>query len=428
MNTYLKRLFIRPELNYKPIDGIRAIAVLWVIIFHAWLFQYNGFQNTADQIFQNPFLIWISKGDLGVDLFFVISGFLIGTILFKEYKKNKSLNFKRFYMRRFLRLMPVYVFSMIIGVYFLNGTPAGNWKMAWSNLLYINNFVRESYMGWTWSLAIEEQFYLVIPFLIAFIFPLFRNKFYPFIILLLTTIGLSYHYLFNIFNFQVPFKSQFLDEAWMDWFWGYYMLTHLRYSGLLIGVMGAYLNVFRKDELISFFNNKKNVANFFFLSSLTIFFLISSVSLGQWTNLESSIFENLSNNIAKYYEIIHREIFGFSIVFITLSCLYFKSIFVRPVNNFLSSKIFYPIAQVSYSAYLFHEMFMFWFFPKFISAYGNSLTELQIILFNSLISIFAIILGAVLMYLFIEQPFQDLKNKLSLERSSKRFKKEPSIA
>ena len=73
-------------------------------------------------------------------------------------------------------------------------------------------------------------------------------------------------------------------------------------------------------------------------------------------------------------------------------------------------------------------MFMFWFFPKFISAFGNSLTELQIILFNSLISIFAIILGAVLMYLFIDQPFQDLKNKLSIERSIKRFKKDPRIA
>ena len=50
--------------------------------------------------------MWISKGDLGVDLFFVISGFLIGTILFKEFNKSNTLNFKRFYIRRFLRLMP----------------------------------------------------------------------------------------------------------------------------------------------------------------------------------------------------------------------------------------------------------------------------------------------------------------------------------
>ena len=206
------------------------------------------------------------------------------------------------------------------------------------------------------------------------------------------------------------------------------MLTHLRYSGLLIGVMGAYLNVYRKEELISFFNNKKIVANFFFLSSLIIFFLISSVSLGQWTNLESSIFDNLSNNIAKYYEIIHREIFGFSIVFITLSCLYFKSIFVRPVNNFLSSKIFYPIAQVSYSAYLFHEMFMFWFYPKFIALTIDRLQPLEIMLLNGIISLIAIIIFATLMYLYIEQPFQDLRKRVSFSSQNEQKSKVPISA
>ena len=61
--------------------------------FHAWLFQYNLFTDVGDKIFENPFLIWISKGDLGVDLFFVISGFLIGTILFKELKNQQQIKF-----------------------------------------------------------------------------------------------------------------------------------------------------------------------------------------------------------------------------------------------------------------------------------------------------------------------------------------------
>tara|TARA_B100000242_G_C42646770_1_gene303984 strand:- start:26 stop:346 length:321 start_codon:yes stop_codon:yes gene_type:complete len=92
-----------------------------------------------------------------------------------------------------------------------------------------------------------------------------------------------------------------------------------------------------------------------------------------------------------------------------------KSIYVKPINSFLSSKIFFPIAQVSYSAYLFHEMFMLWFFPKFIDSYGDSLTGLQIIIFNTLISIIAIIFGAIIMYIFIEQPFQDLKNRITIQ-------------
>jgi peptidoglycan/LPS O-acetylase OafA/YrhL len=412
LNQYFSRLFSRPTHNFKPIDGVRAIAVIWVIIFHAWLFQYNDFQTVGDGIFDSPFLIWISKGDLGVDLFFVISGFLIGSILFKEYKRTQQINFKRFYARRFLRLMPVYVFSMILGVYFLNETDPEGWKDAWSNLLYINNFVRNSYMGWTWSLAIEEQFYLVIPFLIASIIPRFKNKLIPFSLLALITIGLTYHYSFNILKFEVPFNSVFLDDAWEDWFWDYYMLTHLRYGGLLSGVVGAYLFVYHSEQLASFFTKNKRLVNVLFLGSIAVFVLISSIALGQWTMLQSSIFDGMDPSIPQFYEVIHREIFCYVVMFILLSCMYSDSIYVQPINRFLSAKFFYPIAQVSYSAYLFHEMFMFWFFPKFNAMAVGQLDELTIVLLNSLISLVAIIFGATLMYLFIEQPFQDIKNKI----------------
>ena len=98
-------------------------------------------------------------------------------------------------------------------------------------------------MGWTWSLAIEEQFYLVAPFLIAFFIPIFKNKLIPFLFLASLTILLTYHYSFNVLQFEVPFKHEFVDDDWINWFWDYYMLTHLRYGGLLSGVIGAYLNV-----------------------------------------------------------------------------------------------------------------------------------------------------------------------------------------
>lgn len=408
MRDYLSRLFHRPSQNYKSIDGIRAIAVLWVIFFHSWLFQYLDFKEVSDGIFDHPYLIWITKGDLGVDLFFVISGFLIGTILFKELKRTGTLNFKIFYTRRFLRLLPVYIFSMILGLYFIEGD---NWKTAWSNLLYINNYVRGSYMGWTWSLAIEEQFYIVIPFLIAFVIPKFKNKVPIFSFLAVLCIAMTYYYSVEIFDFKVPFESEFLDDQWEDWFWGYYMLTHLRYGGLLSGVIGAYLNVYHQERIKDFFNQKGALTNVLFVLSVLAFMLISSISLGQWTNLSTSIFDNLSNDIPRVYEIIHREIFSYSVVFIIFSCLYSSSIIVKPVNSFLSARFFYPLAQISYSAYLFHEMFMFWFFPKFNVFAEGRLTDLEIVWTNSIISLVVIILAATLMYLFVEQPFQDLKSR-----------------
>lgn len=412
VKTYLNRLFKRPKHNYKAIDGIRAIAVLWVIFFHSWLFQYLDFKDVGESIFNYPYLIWITKGDLGVDLFFVISGFLIGTILFKELRRTGKLNFKNFYLRRFLRLLPVYIFAMILGLYFIEGD---SWKSAWSNLLYINNYVNGSYMGWTWSLAIEEQFYIIIPFLIAFVIPKFKNKIPVFLFLALLCIGMTYYYSVEIFGFKVPFDSEFLDDKWKDWFWGYYMLTHLRYGGLLSGVIGAYLNVYHQESIKNFFNKKRYISTIIFVLSMIVFVAISSISLGQWTNLSSSIFDGYNNNIPSFYEVVHREIFSYAVVFIIFSCLYSNSKIVKPVNSFLSSKVFYPLAQISYSAYLFHEMFMFWFFPKFNLYAKGFLSNLEIVMANSIISLVIIIFASTLMYLFVEQPFQDLKSKIKLK-------------
>ena len=412
----LKKIFLeRPANNFKAIDGIRAIAVLWVIIFHVWIFQYNTFPELLSVVVQNPLTVWITKGDLGVDLFFVISGFLIGTILFKEFKRTQSLNFKSFYIRRFLRLFPVYFFSMIIALYFLSGGGAERWPSAWSNLLYINNYVRDSYMGWTWSLAIEEQFYIVIPFLIVFLFPKFRSKTLLFSILAFIPIVLTYYYSVHIFDFQIPYNREVFGDEWSEWFWGYYMLTHLRYGGLLSGVIAAYIHVNYSERVTLFFKNKKNLVNILIVLSLAVFALITSLSLGQASPVEKSIFYELPEKVVVYYEVIHRELFSYAVVFIMMACLYSNSKIIQPINNFLSAKFLYPIAKVSYSAYLFHVMFMLWFFPVFNNFASSTLTPIQIILVSGVISIIVTILGAGLMLIFIEQPFNNLKNKLTLK-------------
>ena len=410
----LKKIFLsRPKNNFKAIDGIRAIAVLWVIIFHIWIFQHNTFPNILGEVAQNPLLVWITKGDLGVDLFFVISGFLIGSILFKEYKRTKTLNFKSFYLRRFLRLFPVYFFSMIIALYFLDGNGAERWTTAWSNLIYVNNYVFKSYMGWTWSLAIEEQFYIVIPFLIVFLFPKFRKKRVLFTILAIIPIVLTYYYSVHIFNFEIPYNREIFGDIWQEWFWGYYMLTHLRYGGLLSGVIAAYIHINHSEKVLNFFQNKKNLSNFLILFSIVSFLLISSLSLGQAAPVEESIFYELPRNVGVYYEIIHRELFSYVVVFLMMACLYSKSRIIQPLNTFLSASFFYPIAKISYSAYLFHVMFMEWFFPIFTEYSKNSLTTIQIVFTNGVISIMVTILVAGLMLVFIEEPFNKLKNKLT---------------
>ena len=411
-----KLFFSRPVHNFKAIDGIRALAILWVIFFHAWIIQYDLFPEILNGAVQSPWLVWLTKGDLGVDLFFVISGFLIGTILFKEFKKTNTINFKSFYIRRLLRLLPVYVFSMVIGQYFLQGHGADRWDTVWTNLLYINNYVTPSYMLWTWSLAIEEQFYIVIPFLIVFLFPLFRKKRYIFTLLAIIPIAFTYYYSVHVFNFKVPFQRETFGDEMGAWFRGYYVLTHLRYGGLLSGVIGAYLHVNHSERVVLFFKSRPLQTNFLIIVSLLSLVFISSLSLGQWATVDASIFYELPQKVGVYYEIIHREIFSYAVIFLMMACMYSQSKIIKPVNQFLSLNFFYPIAKISYSAYLFHYMFMAWFFSKFSEAMTGYLSSWQIIWGNALISIVATLVASALMVAFIEEPFNTLKNKISIKK------------
>lgn len=408
------KLFNRPDRNYKFIDGIRAIAILWVIVFHVWLFHIDSYPDVCSEITDHPLLMWITKGDLGVDLFFVISGFLIGNILFKEVIRSGRIRIKRFYIRRFLRLMPAYVVCMIGGALLSKGTPLENYHMAWANLLYINNYIPHSYMPWTWSLAIEEQFYLVIPFVILVVFPRLRNKMIFFLPLAIFSPALKYYFTMYVGDYTWPMKSVFFDDDWHRWFWDYYVLTHFRYGGLLAGVGIAYLHNYHRSKMESFFSKHNTFASGCTVLALLLIASISTISLGQWSDVESSIFHTLPRWIGNAYEAVHRELFYYAVAAIIIVCLYSRTKIVDGVRHFLSLKFFYPIAQVSYSAYLFHEMFMYLYFIQAkIWFDGSGLPVWSIMLFNGIVSLVVVLFVASLMFLFVEQPFQRMKERLT---------------
>jgi peptidoglycan/LPS O-acetylase OafA/YrhL len=142
---------LRPERRFAAFDGMRAFAVLLVMFGHA-NFTCNG--------------------AIGVDIFFVLSGYLITSIILTELKKTGSLSFKNFYMRRFLRLLPALL--LMLGLYLIWGLVCqkDRWERivgdAGIALAYVSNWTRAfgnrpKYVAHTWSLSIEEQFYLVWP-------------------------------------------------------------------------------------------------------------------------------------------------------------------------------------------------------------------------------------------------------------------------
>lgn len=167
----------RESLIYIPtLDGWRALAISAVICFHG---KFSFFPNPS--IVRN-----LSEyGYLGVDAFFAISGFLICSLLVGEYAKNQRIDLKKFYIRRFFRIIPPYVAALagIVLVARLGWIHLQSWEVP-SCLLFFRNY--EPSIGFTaggsidasglytahfWSLAIEEHFYLIWAPLLAFLKP-----------------------------------------------------------------------------------------------------------------------------------------------------------------------------------------------------------------------------------------------------------------
>lgn len=155
----------RPEKFYLPfVDGLRAISILLVLGFHQL----------------GPISGWFGKqlnGWIGVDLFFVISGFLITSIILQEQRLTGSFSVKNFYARRWLRIFPAYYFflAVMLGFGLLRGISVVPFGIA---ALYLTNFDVAFALGkvtalsgviHTWSLSIEEQFYLTFAPCAAFL-------------------------------------------------------------------------------------------------------------------------------------------------------------------------------------------------------------------------------------------------------------------
>jgi peptidoglycan/LPS O-acetylase OafA/YrhL len=163
-------IYAKPlRLGYQPsLDGLRAFAVLAVMGHHAYI----------------PFL---SGGSVGVDVFFVLSGFLITSLLLEEWRKTGDISLRKFYLRRVLRLIPALLFFLILIETYSLAIFRGQrfWEMERaiaSVIFYVGNWVEAFHwvsmgaLSHAWSLSIEEQFYLIWPLALLLLLRNGRNE------------------------------------------------------------------------------------------------------------------------------------------------------------------------------------------------------------------------------------------------------------
>lgn len=343
------------KLNYyKNLDGLRAIAALMVIIFHFLAsFSYDS------KIFLSLKKISIF-GQTGVDLFFVLSGFLITRILLKTKKGNNY--FLNFYSRRTLRIFPLYYFFLVLFyliVPFLTNVPSFSFGEQLYFYTYLQNISVTFNLGGKgphhyWSLAVEEHFYLFWPLFIYFL----NKKFIKYVVL------------------GIVFLTILLRIIMVSNEYGVFYFTFTRFDSLAIGALLALL------ELKSFFtvaNRKK------FVFGISVFFVLLII----WA---FAINNHLIKETFKY--LIYSCLYFFVIAYI-LSLD--KSSYL---NKFLTSKILQFLGKISYGLYVYHPLVLIIMHKYLVTGY---------LLFDFIVLIIFTVIISHFSFVFFESKFIKLK-------------------
>ena len=205
-----RHLRTKPLHREIELDFIRGIAILMVVDFH-----------TAGSPFR-PLCLWLGYEDhigvLGVDIFFVLSGFLVGGLLMKEWKVRRGIDGKRFLIRRGFKIWPQYYFYL--GVMILSGHRTV--RELWGNLLNIQNYVGG--VAHTWSLAIEEHCYLLLTLCMVVAA---RRK---------ATVRGLFWFLFAVCALEIPFRYWLVTHGHLV-----FLPTHARLDSIGDGVLLAML-------------------------------------------------------------------------------------------------------------------------------------------------------------------------------------------
>jgi peptidoglycan/LPS O-acetylase OafA/YrhL len=241
-----------PTNRLAQLDFLRAVAVILVVGNHSAICppETNWLLNKITAV-------WLRGGWTGVDLFFVLSGFLIAGLLFNEYKKRGDVDIKKFLIRRGFKIYPAFWFLMLttFAVNRLSGEPI--WRGGFlSELLFVQNY-RAGIWQHTWSLAVEEHFYIFLSLLFSLFLFLGRNSrqknsfdFIPkifafiavvcFVLRYVTDVRLGFSYVVNIEQTHLRIDSLFFG-VFLSYLWNFRGLSDsefLQKNKFLIGLAG----------------------------------------------------------------------------------------------------------------------------------------------------------------------------------------------
>jgi len=311
---------------YPFMDGLRAVAVLWVLFRHLnWEFNlkfifgnFYGFFNRIGYL-----------GFLGVDIFFVISGFLITGLLLPDL--DHKIRIKRFYIRRFFKIFPHYIFVVLIGFFISSSVFPERQNSSFSYFSYfitIQNYVKSvDLLAHLWSISVEEHFYLFYPLILQCICLLNKNTYDKKKILFITLVGMIV-----LGNFIRYFAWRDLDLSAEVLPFESTGFTHLRFDALLFGCV---LKLLENKLLV--------LKRFFYRIFSSVFFILAFM-------IFLSFFFR--------FKLFGWECYTLAYIasgFIIASALLGHA----PLNKVLSNSALIWVGKKSYGIYLWHHIILF---------------------------------------------------------------------
>lgn len=395
---YLFSPFLKNEKEIQSLNGVRAIAILLVIVYHVWLpFGVSSFPQILKNI--------ISNFNSGVDLFFVLSGFLIYSGILKYSNEPERFDKKRFFLARSLRIFPAYYFCLLILYLYFQGqfnkliavqnpnefqlaelkSVSDVLQSSFADFFYISNYTKHRLSLVGWSLSIEEQFYLILPFFTTLFLFRFNAQRRIWILSALYAIPLIFRIYYVLNDFDL----------------GVLIYSHARMDSLIIGMILAEIKILSTSASSMETEISKRQSRKFFEFFL-LFLGLSALIIGHAFPLEHWF----------------RKIFGFNFFNLGYAILIYLSL--KKESRFarvLGSAIFRPIARLSYTMYLWNILIAGLAVSKVFS--GVSQPHAGHFALAILTAVAYCFLFSWILYLIVEKPFLLLKERiLESEKSS----------
>ncbi len=319
------------------LDLLRAAALALVLGRHmSWWDTPDSWPSPARALFD----AWKASGWVGVDLFFVLSGFLVSGLLFAEYQRSGQLSVTRFYTRRGWKIYPPF-FAMIattVALRAASGKPPP-WRHVVAECCFIQPYSRGLWYH-TWSLGVEEHFYLLLPLLLSTLTRIAPGATDPFGRRLLNIVGVWA---------AVSLGMRIVNDVARPEFDTLIFRTHLRLDSLFFGVAIGYFYHFRREWFVYSFRRHRWTL---LVAGWAVLILLP------WAlPLETSRF---------------TRVYGMTTNYLASGAILAGALLIKPAAS-LASRMIAAIGQASYSIYLWHLAFQDWVVTRVAAALGEGL-------------------------------------------------------